>query len=81
MTRSHRIPSTPSDLRHAVLGVRTAIQAAAFWIGVLLPLVLVAILLLGDRGRIVDLDVVVRLVAISVVACLVGHGHDPGGPG
>lgn len=77
MASSTRLPSFPSALTHAVLTLQSAVQAIAFWTAALLPLALVALLLLIDRGRVVDADVVAGLVALNVVACLIGHGHDP----
>lgn len=77
MARNPRLPSFPSNLSRAVLSARSTVQAVAFWIGVLLPLAHVPLLLLVDHGRIVEVDVVARLVVINAVACLVGHGHDP----
>lgn len=77
MARSSRLPSFPSVLSHAVLTLQSAIQAVAFWIAALLPLALLALLLLVDHGRIVDVDDVAGLVAINVVACVIGHEHDP----
>lgn len=77
MARSPHLPSSSPNLSNAVLGARSTVQATAFWIGVLLPLAHVPLLLLVDHGRIVDVDVVARLVALNAAACLIGHGHDP----
>lgn len=77
MARNPRLPSFPSDVSHAVFALQTAVQAIAFWTAALLPLALVALLLLVDRGRTVDVDIVAGLVAINVVACILGHEYDP----
>lgn len=77
MARNPFLRHRPNRLSRATLRARTTVQAAAFWIGVLLPLTHVPLLVLVDLGRFGSVGLVVQLLVANVVACVLGHGHDP----
>jgi len=81
MARSSRLPRPLDRPTRAALRVATVVRAVAFWTGVLLPLAHVPLLLLVDQGRVDGLPLVARLLVANAVAVVVGHGHDPSGPG
>lgn len=59
----------------AVRGLETAVRGLAFWTAVLLPLAYLPLFVVGVSGT-ADLVVIGQLVAINVVALLVGHVYD-----
>lgn len=75
MTGNGRLPRI--EPLHLTDHVRAAVQAAAFWIGVLLPLAYVPLLLFTESSRIDGFGLLARVVAINALACIVGHGYEP----
>ncbi|MFC7133311.1 MULTISPECIES: hypothetical protein [Salinibaculum] len=53
---------------------KRTVQGCAFWTAALLPLGYVPLLFVGS-SRLASLSIVGKLVAINVVAVLVGHGY------
>lgn len=68
------LPTAGSTLHRLASGVSDLVTAAAFWIGTLLPLVYVPVLALG--GLETRPETVGALVALNVVAMVLGHGHN-----
>lgn len=62
-------------LSKLVGGLTTAVRGLAFWTAVLLPLAYLPLLLVGD-SRVTDVAVIGQLVALNVLALLLGHFHD-----
>lgn len=86
MSSATRLPTTPavpdsqSTVSTAVTSLCRALvaglRALAFWVAVVLPLAYLP--MLYEVGITPSATTLVGLVAIHVVAIVVGHGHTPG---
>lgn len=56
-------------------GLATAVRTLAFWTAVLLPLAYLPLYLAGDP-RVTSVVAIGQLIALNVVALLLGHCHD-----
>lgn len=74
-TRSGR-PTARSAATGVLSGCLGAVEAAAFWLAIALPLVYGPVLVAGAVGG--DLEPAFYLVGFHAVAVAVGQGHDAG---
>ena len=64
------LPVRPAGPRSAAARAGCAVRAAAFWIAVALPLLVIVALAVGG-----DLTLVALLLACNAAALVVGHGY------